>query len=512
MANKASDHLHRLIRRMSKAEKRYFTLYTSRHAGDEETNYQVLFEAIDAQEEYDEEKLIRQLADRPLVRRFPIAKNRLYHAILRSLDAFHAASDIEARLYRQIHAAAILYRKSLYDQSLKLLESSRKTALRHELLPALEEISRWEKRILERSQYESLGNEEQLDQILEQDRDISERLETVNELWELKSRLFMRLYRNGKARSREEQDAFIGLVNDRLAELAPRVCGTEAQYLMHHIRSAGSFATGDYEACYRHLSENLRLLSSSPECFSGDPSVWLSVVTNAMHVAMRIGKRKDAFRLMDELRAFRDREEGEQHDDLRLRLFVIGMSAELSLLTQSREFEAGAALSERIAAGLKQYGHLVPAIRVGHFCFNLAVCQFAVGHYHEAQRWLQRLFHETPLDLTSDLHGMARILSLVVDLELGNTLLLPHALRSARRFLGTRRKIHAVEEAMLGFVHESLKKRHSPSHADRYDRLAELLGRLRNDPFERHAFEFFDFHAWALGKASGRAYRDVLAA
>ena len=128
MSNTISDNLHRLIKSMSKPEKRYFKVFCSRHIIGDENNYEVLFDAIDKQETYDEEKLLRKFKGKGFTERFSIAKNRLYVAILKSLDAFHSSSSVEAQLQRQLHAVEILYNKSLYDQSLKLLNSARKVA------------------------------------------------------------------------------------------------------------------------------------------------------------------------------------------------------------------------------------------------------------------------------------------------------------------------------------------------------------------------------------------------
>ena len=108
MSNKASDQLHKLIKSMSKPEKRYFKVFSSRHIIGDENNYQTLFDAIDKLDDYDEEKLMKKFKDKVFVQRFSIAKNRLYNALLKSLDSFHANSSVEAQLHRQVHSAEIL--------------------------------------------------------------------------------------------------------------------------------------------------------------------------------------------------------------------------------------------------------------------------------------------------------------------------------------------------------------------------------------------------------------------
>src|SRR5688572_18492142 len=99
MSNKASDSLFRLIKSLTKAEKRNFTIYASRHTSAEDNNGIKLFDAIDSQEEYIENALTAKFGSK----QFSIVKARLYDLILRSLDAFHSSSSIDAELKRDLH-------------------------------------------------------------------------------------------------------------------------------------------------------------------------------------------------------------------------------------------------------------------------------------------------------------------------------------------------------------------------------------------------------------------------
>ena len=52
-----SEELFQLIKSLSKQEKRYFKLYASRHVIGEKNKYVQLFDAIDKQAAYNEEKI-----------------------------------------------------------------------------------------------------------------------------------------------------------------------------------------------------------------------------------------------------------------------------------------------------------------------------------------------------------------------------------------------------------------------------------------------------------------------
>src|SRR5258708_1653540 len=116
MSRTASDQLHKLIWSLSGAEIRYFKIFSSRHYDANDTNYVKLFDAIASQKEYNEKKILEKFKKEKFIKKFSIAKARLYSSILRMLDIFHSRSSVDAELKREIHYAELLYKKSLYEQ------------------------------------------------------------------------------------------------------------------------------------------------------------------------------------------------------------------------------------------------------------------------------------------------------------------------------------------------------------------------------------------------------------
>lgn len=512
MSNTKSDNLHKLIKSMSKPEKRYFKVFSSRHIIGDENNYQVLFDAIDKQEVYDEEKLMKKFKGQEFTHRFSIAKNRLYNNILKSLDAFHSNSSVEAQLHRQVHSAEILYHKALYDQSLKLLNSAKKVAEKHELFSVVSEIIQWEKRIAEKDQYESYQSEDELIALTKEQGEVLSKLALQNELWMLKSRLFFQLYRQGKARSESDMQGFKTIVDEAARKIGGENISVDSQYMINHIYSAYHFSSAQYELCYPFLTQNLQLIDQNPHLFDEEPGIYVSVLSNAIYVGMRLGKWKEAFAYLESLRALPTVFEHHMNEDLSMRLFSLGKSTELTLYAQSGEFEKGLELLPEITEGLKRYDENISSVRKAHFYFNGAVILFGMEQYHESLKWINKLLNNVDIDKTKDIHCIAQILNLVIHLELGNTELLPYTLRSTQRFLETRHKVFRFENVMLEFINEMLKKRQSKTIDELYVDLLDQLQELRNDEHEKIVFEYFDFLAWTKSKTNGKTYRELVAA
>ena len=82
MANSIKDTLHELIKYLSKSEKRYFKVYSSKHIIGSENNYNVLFDFIDKQRVYDEDEIFKFFKGELFLNRFSITKKRLYDYII----------------------------------------------------------------------------------------------------------------------------------------------------------------------------------------------------------------------------------------------------------------------------------------------------------------------------------------------------------------------------------------------------------------------------------------------
>lgn len=501
MSNKASDNLHRLIKSMSKPEKRYFKVFSSRHVIGDQNNYQILFDAIDKQGEYDEAKLMKKFENEAFVNRFSIAKSRLYNSILKSLDAFHSNSSVEAQLKRTLHCAEILYNKSLYGQSLKLLRSAKKSAQKHEKVTTLMEISKWEKRIIEKDNYQD-STEADIEEIFEQDKSLLGHIEENNRLWNIKSKIFQNLYVKGKARSPFEREKFSEILTKSMPEDRESLI-TENRYLFNHIYSAYYYGIGDYEASFPYLVDNVALIEKHVQVFAEEPNVYLSVLTNAIYLASRLGKQSETENFLNKLKNPPKELALRETEDIDLRYFILSKSTEITISLQSGDYDSGIALIPEIEEGLLKYDAKISSVRRAFFYFNIAILFFRKGHFNESLKWMNQLLNNVNIDHTQDIHCMAQLLNLVIHLELGNRSLLPYTLRSTQRYLETRSKVYEFETIFLNFINELLKKRQNLKPEELYAGLAEELEPLTSDPFERHVFDFFDFVGWAKEKADG---------
>lgn len=509
MSRTASNDLHKLIWSLSPAEVRYFKIFSSRHFDANHTNYVKLFNAIAAQKEYSETKILEQFRKEKFIRHFSIAKARLYQSILRSLDIYHASSSIDAELRRKIHYAEILYKKSLYSQCTKILKSVKKIALKYERYSVLLEIYSWEKKLIEKDNY-SNSTEDSINQFLNEDKLISEKVKNFNDYWNIKSRLFMILNKRGKARTEEELQKIKKIIDNMLLKAETKALSTETKYLFNHIYSAYYFGVGDYEKCYGHLKKNIELIEISKHIFAEEPNIYFSVLTNVIYISSRLKKFDEAFLYLKKLsevpHIFNIRED----EDMEIKIFSSTLSIKITLYNMLGDFEKSMALIPVIENGLNKYGDRINKLRKAYFYSSIAAACFGAEKFSQALRWNNKILNDKSIEEHQDIHCFAKIFNLVIHIELRNESLIPYIYRATHRYLKQRNRSYKFENIFMKFVERIMREKQKKSLREQYHSLYVELKALEKDTLELSAFEFFDFTSWAQSKAENRHFREIV--
>ncbi len=118
-----SDELFRLIKSMSKDEKRYFKI-ASKSAGSEKV-YIELFDIINATDNYDETAIKAHLK----VGNYRSLKYHLFKAIVESLKDIYYKKNSNNQLKEEVESAELLASRNLFDSSKKLIQKNIQLAL-----------------------------------------------------------------------------------------------------------------------------------------------------------------------------------------------------------------------------------------------------------------------------------------------------------------------------------------------------------------------------------------------
>jgi len=504
MSNKASNQVHELIHSLAPAEKRYFKLFAERHSGKSENNYHLLFKAIENQEVYDEESILNQFKGNPFVKHFSIAKNRLYHQVLRSLDAYHAEDSIDAELQRYLHYIEILFQKTLYNQCSRLLATAKKIAEKHEKQICLLRILQWKKKLIEVRHHEEKDPELYSDQ-----NEILSELSLGNELWKIKASVFEELFRKGQARSQEMADS--SSVNlESINKFKGRSKAFHTNHLIYHTESAIYFSTGNYARCKASLLHNLALIEDHLHLIAEEPILYHSVLTNLIYVSAKLNHFEDVKRFLEESRSLPEKLKITPTEHIEYRIFSDSYELELAICNLVGNTARGKELIETIPPMLERWQHKHGDVRRASFLHGLSVMFFTMGSLGEALKWNNELLNTVSIKKAEDSFCFGQMFHAVLHYELGNKDLLSGILKSLTRYLDIRERRYKFEEHFLKLAKNLEKQNSHINEREYFKNFEEAIRPLEKEDFEKIAFEYFDFIAWAQSHISDKTFLEAV--
>lgn len=508
MSKKASPALFELIKSMSKSEKRYFKILSSRHTIGEENNYITLFDYIEQLSAYNEEELFEHFSGEAFLNQFSITKNRLYESVMKSLDAFHSNSSIDTQIARLIHGAEILYNKSLYDHAKRQLVSAERLAKKHDKNIALYEINLKYNKLIETANY-SNTSEQDIEQITRNNAERIELLAYHNELWSIKSQLFILINKKGKVRSEKDRNNYEHLFSKLKKLKSPSYIDFDSNYLKNHILSAYYYAILDESNSLKYLLQNEKLLHQHPERIKQEPNTYFSILTNIIHLYSKIGDYKNALISLKLLKEFPKEHKIELNQDLEIKFFSSVHSTELMLYVQQAEFHKALELEPVILEGLRLYENSISPVRKAYLYFQLAIAAFGVEEFSKSLKWTNTILNDSSIDEKEDICAFTHILNLIIHFELKNDQLLPYAIKSTTRFLKNRNRTYRFEEMFLSYLKKASRTSNHFDYEELLETIENELDEISKDPYESVALEYFDLKSWLTSKIKKVPFSEV---
>lgn len=495
MPKKSSDSLHQLIKSLNRNEKRYFKIFMQNNIRHDNKVFDVLFDAIEKQEDYDEKELLKKFADKAFAKQFALTKSRLYDQVLRSLDALYADSSVDAELKQDLHFVEILFRKALYKQAEKLLYLTRKKALKHEKISSLIEISMWQKRLLEKSGYSGDADTD-IKELERQDNWLLSQLLTNNDFWIIKSRLFSSLNKNEQAPKQEDLG---NLLRKKAEQVIYEELTVENKYIYHHTHSAYYFSLHNYTDCYTHLQSNALLIENNSFLFKDEPNVYFSVLSNLIFICSSLGKKAEAENALQRLRNVSAVFDISNNEDLELKHFNTLSSAEITLYKLEGRYDKALESLAWIESQLSRFKEKLNPTRKAFYFFNLSCVYLANEKFQQSLKWCNELLNEKSIDEKEKSRTYGLVLSLLIHYDLEHIEYLAVIEKQLNKLLAEQDQNHDFVSAFIKF---SAGVRSADTQQKRKIVLAALTEQL-TAAANKHAIEYFDFVRWAKSRHSG---------
>ncbi|MEW6470286.1 MAG: hypothetical protein AB1458_15335 [Bacteroidota bacterium] len=500
---KTTDDLFQLVHSMSMQEKRYFKIAASFHSRKGGSNSIRLFDAIEKQKQYDEEKIRAAFRGETFLRHLPSEKNYLYALIRKILRQYHAQDNTDIAIKELLIDAEVLHAKSLYAHCRKILKKAKQLAYRYERFAFIPEIVRMESRLYDMENLRAVYAEELA---------VLRKIERINRYRTLSNRVASLVATAHFQRSRKEVAEFEKVMRHPLMRDETRADSYTAKIYFFYIRGVYYEMKGDLRKSYLTRRRFVKISESYPEQLEIHTKNYLSALNNLAISELDLRRYDDAMRTVARMKAVPSAFRAGRAEDIRITSFLFSAIMELNIYIRTGEFEKGLPAAKEAERQLKaSEGRILRDAELRTEIHNsIKYIYFGAGDLKKSLFWSNRVIQESPPGIRQDIQAMARIFNLVLHYELGNTDLLEHIIRSTYRFLLRSQRLFRVETILLNYLRRSAWLSTRKEVIASFRELHKELLPLRKDRYESKAFEEFDILSWLESKIEGRTFGAVV--
>ncbi len=505
MAKTPSEKLYRLIRGLSPAEKRYFRLFV-RSKPERDSKYLQLFDAMAAMELFDDEALCAKIYENQPVesRKYSELKAYLFDLLLKALQSFDEQSSVEFRLNHQLQSVAVLFRRGHYDACRDLLYKAAKTARQYESFTHLIEIIRWEKHIAyTRMDVDFLHR--QFDQLQFTESRALEQLRKLAAYRKLFFQVYTTIKREAQHRGEERMERLQGLVQQKLLTNPDQALSFKARVLYYRTLNLYYYAALEQEQFYETGAKLIELLESQAHFLRENLSDYIAALSNFI-LSCGLLQRYDEVRItLEKLRKISPLTE-----DDRRKIHRQYFTNKFVLCIFTGDFEEARLEMERCQAEATQFDP--HDYETASFYFQYCCICFGCNDFDGALGYLNEWHNQPRTVEREDLQSLARILSLIIHFEMGNTVLLESLLRSATRFMQKKNRLYDLERRFFHFMGELLRAPSAREQRPVFVKMQTDLEQLSSLPGARALLQTFDLEAWLEAKLNGQTFAQAVRA
>ena len=482
---KPSNELHQLVRNLSMSEKRYFKIFSSRHVIAGENNYIRLFDAIEKQDEYNEQKIKEQFEEETFITHLPSEKHYLYNHVLDSLNAFHKDRTFLTRYCNIIMTIEILYHKGLFDQCKKIIKKAKVEAYSIEKFSILKLIVRWE--ILVYVKDEDI---KKLHETFDEELRILEVIRIQAILMRIAFRIQIEMYR-GKISA-----SFLKAQEAELKKYYPPAKEVNSFWARYYYYSAKGLIYSVQNkpqqryVCYKEINA---LLGNNKQFIVDLPHIYHTNNNNLVNLMFAIDKFDEIRPMIQQQRSFMQTYKI-KNPTLSKMVFINTYESELFLNYKLDKNEEGMTVIKRIEPELKKIGLLFSPQMFDLF-YMMAVVSFSSEDHRAAIKWLNKILNtEREMNIRIELRINTRLLYLIVLFE-KEDLFFDNQYQSVKRFLSQEKKHQGAMRIleMIRLIADGKPTR------QKNERSKQLYKQIKNDQSKAQSNSLgkqFDFVEW----------------
>mgnify|MGYP003692065443 CR=1 FL=1 len=429
--------LFELVKSMTQSEKRYFRIEAAKQAGDQPQLYMMLFEAIEACDDYSEKQFKELHRNAPFIGQFALKKHHLQLQIMKSLRAFNNARSAEMRVTELMQNILILYDKGLYAHCRTAIRKAVKLSTRYEFHALLIWLHEFQRRILKKEKQTNMR--EGLEVLLQEKDDHLKNLDEKLSQLDQYDRLFIASRTTGKI----PEESLNASANFRtvLGELYT----LQSLALQAHLRKDYLLARDEQEKIVLLWEKHADMAKEYRQSHR-------TSLANYLVLCYSTGQMARFPEYLERIRKIPSKSFDEEAEAFQNLSYL-----ELLYFTNTGQIEGGLSLTNQISKGLKRYARKINVARHLVIRFNVASLCFIAADFKQSLTWCNSILQVSKTEHRRDIQGLVRIIQLLIHYELDNHELLEYQLRTTREYFGKQKEMQPEERLCLAQFRKLLK-------------------------------------------------------
>ena len=497
-----------LIKSMNTTEKAYFKRYGYKQQSAEKDTknnpYMRLFDAIDKQEVYDEDKLIKQFAKEKFLKNFSATKNYLFSMVMNSiLDCNEGKNNID-QLLQMVREINLLAPRGLLQICLKKIEAAQKKATYLEL---------WDiqcyllhiKFVCLHGLYDEgktdFGN------VTEQ---AQQNLTLLQHTWEglellkvVKEKLQNKMSIGG--RSQEQAEAWETLMQHPILQNKELALTTNTKLIHYYINIFYQIFHKNETQILSVVQEAIHFCEAQPlvlQELTEDYALFLDFEINILGLMHKWTALELA---IEKFSKVLDKEEGKLTKEEVMAYRNNMLYFRLTTYYRTWNLEKCLNIIPQIKARTN-----ITLPRQASDLFVIAKVYFMLSMFDEALATIDEALNIKESNHYADYYAALRILNLLVHIELGNEQLVEYTLRATYRFLKDRERLFEIERLFLRFLKKVLDSPNHKQTLELYNELHEAIAiTVKANPQEQVALRILNLQFWLESKIKNIPMREL---
>jgi len=499
-----SDQLYNLVKSLTKAEKRNFSIYASRIQDTNSMKYIQLFEVLDKQSKLDEKAILKKFPRAQLSN----LKRHLYSQILISLRLIHKKRNVAIEIRELLDFAEILYRKGLFLQSMKILDKAKTIAGKNEDDLSYLNVLEFEK-IIESRHITRTGPEKTRKKLLKS-TELMSNIHNSVVLSNLKIFLHGLYIKNGHIKSEAERKKVIQIFEENTKKIPLSNLNIIEEVYLYQSFVWYYYILIDFVNCYTYSLKWVEHLKKESDVIDRDPTLLLRGYHYLLTSAYNNLDVKNYIKYHEELEAFRKNNYKKFDTNTQIVSFLYTHHGRYNRIFLSGNYEEGLDIVPRTLRRINKYQDRLDTHKVMVFYFKIAWLYLGANNPQKSLKYLNMIMTLEVGVLRSDIQGYTRLMHIMAHYDMENFDLLDYLAKNTVTFFKKLEETNELQNKTVIFF-KKLAKLPIQERETIFLEFEKELEQLQLNKYESKAFLYLDILSWVRAKAYKKPMGKIIA-